>query len=232
MKKRTNRGTSEIGACRNGELRVIAAACLKATWCSETRSIPRTVNMAEPNGAVQNSLWDLAQLPFATPPWFSLTSFHKSIRGEIGSGELMLPQRDWTDSNINPFSGLFWLPKVPRAAGTSVVPLRACQEMKSEGTFFGDRTRPCRSAELPARPNLQGSPDERLEWQYPTEQGQCPEAEKYPRVSAQAEASCIMDPQDQQLEERKPVRGSGRAAGPGLGSKRAFRACVLGHQHM
>lgn len=91
MKKRTNRGTSEIGACRNGESRVTVGACLKATWPSETRPIPRTVNMAEPNQAVQNLPWVLAQLSFITPPCFSLTSSRKSIRGEIGPGELMPP---------------------------------------------------------------------------------------------------------------------------------------------
>ena len=81
MKKRTNSGTSEIGAWRNGEPGVTVGARLKATWHSETRSIPRTVNKAGPNRAVQNWLWVLAQLPFATPPCFSLTSSRKSLSG-------------------------------------------------------------------------------------------------------------------------------------------------------
>lgn len=72
----------------------------------------------------------------------------------------MPPQRDRMNSNSNSFSGLFWFPRVLRAAGTSVIPLRTCQEMKSGGTFFGDRTRPWGSTELPAKPNLQGSPEE------------------------------------------------------------------------
>lgn len=81
MKKRTNRGMSETGACRNGEPRVTAGACLKATWHSETRSMPRTANKTGPNRAVQNLLWLLAQLPFTTPPCFFLSSSHKSVRG-------------------------------------------------------------------------------------------------------------------------------------------------------
>lgn len=146
MKKRTNCGMSEIGACRNGESRVTVGACLKATWHltrSETRSIPRTVNMAEPNRTVQNSLWVLAQLPFTAFPSFSLTSSHKPIRGEIGAGELMPPQGERMNSKSHSFSGLFRFSKVLRpCAATTGIPLRACQEMKPEGTFSGDRTRP------------------------------------------------------------------------------------------
>lgn len=110
--------------------------------------------MVEPNQAVQNLLWVLAQLSFATPSCFSLTSSHKSIRGEIGPAELMPTQRERMNSKSNSFSDLFRFPKVPRAAGTSVIPLRACQEMKFEGTFFGDRARPQGSTELPAKSNL------------------------------------------------------------------------------
>lgn len=63
--------------------------------------------------------------------------------------------------------------------------------------------------------NLQGFPDKRLEWQYPKEKGQNPEADKHPRISAQAEASRIVDQQDHDLGERKSVR----AAGLGLALK-------------
>ena len=69
-------------------------------------------------------------------------------------------QRDRMNSNNSSFSGLFWFPRFPKAAGTSMIPLRACQEMKSEETFFGDRTRLWGSADLPAKPNLQSSADE------------------------------------------------------------------------
>lgn len=40
MKKRMNLGRSEIGSCRNGKPGVIAGCCIKATWYSETGSIP------------------------------------------------------------------------------------------------------------------------------------------------------------------------------------------------
>lgn len=56
-----------------------------------------------------------------------MTSSPKCLRGKISPGELT-PQRDRINSNSNSFSGLFWFPKVPRAAGTSVIPQRACQE--------------------------------------------------------------------------------------------------------
>lgn len=49
----------------------------------------------------------------------------------------MPPQRRRMNSKNHSFSGLFWFSKVPRATGTLVIPLRACQDMKSEGTFFG-----------------------------------------------------------------------------------------------
>lgn len=120
------------------------------------------------------------------------------------------------NSISNSFSGLFWFPKVPRAAGTSVIPERACQEKRVKKFSLGPEQDHGESTDLPVKPHLQGFPDEGLEWQNPTEKGQCQEAAEHPRVSAQAEASCIVDQQDHDLGERKPVR----AAELGLALKR------------
>lgn len=75
----------------------------------------------------------------------------------------MLPQREWVILKSSSSSGLFQPPKVLRATGTPVMPLRACQRMKSVGASFGDKTRLLGSTQLPAKPDLQCSPDEGLE---------------------------------------------------------------------